>query len=124
MEAEAERPHYSLRPGELREVIKQDASGRNVHEFYSDAQTGVKPWLDQFKPPLIKYVSGGSAGIATPDSQPSPMYHFAKHEILPEILALKEQAAYLNLAEYRVRKVYEDIGQEPPKSVLAQVRGK
>jgi hypothetical protein len=121
---EIERPKYSLKPGELREVIKHDHSGREVHEFYSDAETGVSPWLDAFKPQLIKYVSGGSQGIATTDNPPSSMYHFHKQDILPELMELQRQAAYLDSAEYRVRKVYEDIGKEVPEEVLAKVRGK
>jgi hypothetical protein len=61
---EIERPKYSLKPGELREVVKTDRAGREIKEFYSDEQTGVKPWMEQFKSPVIKYVSGGSAGIS------------------------------------------------------------
>jgi hypothetical protein len=124
MEAEAERPRYSLRPGELREVIKHDAAGREIHEFYSDAETGVKPWLDQFKPQLVRYVSQGSEGIATPDNPPSPMYHFHKADILPELIELQRQAAYLDSAEFKVIKAYRDVGKEPPEEVLAKVRGK
>ena len=122
MEAEAERPRYSLRPGELREVIKTDASGRNVHEFYSDAQTGVKPWMDMFKPQVIRYVSGGSAGIATPDSQPLSMYHFAKHEILPELIEVQRQLAYQDSAEFKVKEAYALAGKEVPEDVLAKLR--
>jgi hypothetical protein len=51
--AELDKPHYSLRPGELREVVKEDASGRPVYEFYSDEATGMKPWMNQFKGPTI-----------------------------------------------------------------------
>ena len=121
---EIEHPKYSLRPGELREVIKHDHSGREVHEFYSDAETGVSPWFNQFKDPLVRYVSGGSQGFATPDNPPSSMYHFHKAEIVPELIELQRQAAYLDSAEYRVRKVYEDIGKEVPDEVLVKVRGK
>ena len=64
-EAEAEHPRYSLKPGELRDVTKIDRAGREVKEFYSDEATSVKPWMDMFKQPVVKYVSGGSAGIAT-----------------------------------------------------------
>jgi hypothetical protein len=80
--------------------------------------------MDQFKPQLVRYVSGGSEGIATPDNPPSSMYHFHKQDILPELIELQRQAAYLDSAEYRVRKVYEDIGKEVPEEVLAQVRRK
>jgi hypothetical protein len=52
------------------------------------------------------------------------MYHFHKHEVLPELIELQRQAAYQNSAEYRVRNVYEDIGKEVPEEVLAKVRGK
>jgi hypothetical protein len=70
----------------------------------------------------VKYVSGGSAGIATTDYPPSATYHFHKHEILPEILALKEQAAYQDSAEYKVIKAYADVGKVAPEEVLAKLR--
>ena len=75
---EIEHPKHSLRPGELREVTKTDAGGREIKEFYSDEQTGVSPWFDQFKPQLVRYVSGGSAGFATPDNPPSSYVPFSK----------------------------------------------
>ena len=121
---EIERPKYSLKPGELREVIKHDAAGREIHEFYSDAETGVKPWLDAFKPQLVRYVSQGSEGIATPDNPPSPMYHFHKAEILPELIEVQRRLAYKDSAEYKVRMAYREVGKEPPEEVLAKVRGK
>jgi hypothetical protein len=124
LEAESERPHYSLRPGELREVIKTDAGGREIKEFYSDEATGTKPWLDQFKDQTIRYVSGGSAGIATPDNQPSNTYHFHKHEYLPELIELQKQAAYLDSAEFKVIEAYAMAGKVAPEEVLAKVRGK
>jgi hypothetical protein len=108
----------------LREVIKHDHSGREVHEFYSDEATGVKPWMDMFKPQLIKYVSGGSAGIATPDNPPSPVYHFHKADLLPELIELQRQAAYQDSAEFRVKEAYALAGKEVPEEVLAKVRGK
>ena len=54
-----------------------------------------------FKPQVIRYVSGGSAGIATPDNPPSSMYHFHKAEILPELIELQRQAAYWISANIR-----------------------
>jgi hypothetical protein len=121
---EIEHPRHSLKPGELREVIKQDASGRNVHEFYSDAETGVSPWMDMFKPQLVRYVSGGSAGIATPDNPPSSTYHFHKADILPELIELQRQAAYQDSADFRVKEAYALAGKEAPEELLAKVRGK
>ena len=121
-EAEAERPHYSLKPGELREVVKIDRAGREIKEFYSDEATGVKPWMDQFKPQVIKYVSGGSQGIAT--GQTSDYYSFDKAQIVPEYVALQERAAYQDSAEFKIIKAYADAGKVPPEEVLAKVRGR
>jgi hypothetical protein len=121
MEAEAERPRYSLKPGELREVIKTDRGGRQIHEFYSDEATGVKPWLDMFKPAVIKYVSGGSKGIATNDD-PTGHYNFNKSQIIPELVELQRQAAYMDSAEFRIIKAYAEAGKVPPAEVLAKLK--
>ena len=119
MEAEAERPRFSLKPGELREVVKTDRSGRPHIEFYSDEATGVKPWMDQFKPQVVKYVSGGSAGIS---GAPPSGYIFNKSQTIPELVALQKHAEYLDLTEYKVIKAYADAGKVPPESVLASLR--
>ena len=116
---EIERPRYSLKPGELREVVKHDASGRPYSEFYSDEATGVKPWFDQFKDQTVRYVSGGTAGINT---DPPDGYNFLKYETIPELIELQRRAAYLDSAEYKVIKAYRDVGKEPPPEVLAQLR--
>jgi hypothetical protein len=119
---EIERPHYSLKPGELREVVKTCRAGREIHEFYSDEATGTKPWLDAFKDPIVRYVSGGSQGIATTDNPPSSMYHFHKHEIIPELIELQRQAAYQDSAEYKLIKAYADVGKVAPEEILAKIR--
>jgi hypothetical protein len=119
---EIEHPKYSLKPGELREVVKTDACGREIKEFYSDEQTGVSPWFDMFKPQVIRYVSGGSAGISTPDSPPSSTYHFHKHEILPELIEVQRQLAYQDSAEFKVKEAYALAGKEVPEEVLAKLR--
>jgi hypothetical protein len=121
MEAESERPRYSLKPGELREVVKTDQSGRPVIEFYSDEATGVKPWLDMFKPQVVKYVSGGSAGIS---QDPSSTYSFDKASIVPEYVELQRRAAYQDSAEYKVTEAYRAAGKEVPPEVLANLRCK
>jgi hypothetical protein len=120
-EAEAERPRYSLKPGELREVVKTDRAGREVKEFYSDEQTGTKPWMEQFKNPVVKYVSGGSAGIAT--ENPSNHYSFDKADMIPELIELQRRAAYVDSAEGRLIEAYRQVGKEPPEEALAKVRG-
>jgi hypothetical protein len=119
---EIEHPRYSLKPDELREVKRSDASGREFSEFYSDEATGVKPWFEQFKEPVIKYVSGGSAGIATPDAPPSSKYSFDKAQILPELVALQRRAAYADSAEGKLIAAYAAVGKVPPDEVLAKVR--
>jgi hypothetical protein len=118
---EIEHPRYSLKPGELREVVKTDRSGRPIHEFYSDEATGTKPWLDAFKPAVIKYVSGGSKGIATNDD-PTGHYHFNKSEIIPELVELQRQAAFADSAEGKIIAAYASVGKTPPDEVLAQLK--
>ena len=118
-EAEAERPRFSLKPGELREVVKHDQSGRPYYEFFSDEHTGVGPWFNAFKPQVAKYVSGGSAGIS--DSPPNG-YSFNKAQMTPEIIELQRRAAYLESTEYKIIKAYADAGKVPPESVLASLR--
>jgi hypothetical protein len=112
-------PRRSLKPYELREVVRTDASGRETREFYGEHPS---VWMDAFKPPLVKFVSGGSQGIATPDSpQLRQGYTFSKDD-LPEIQALRRQQAYADSAEFKVIKAYADAGKTPPPEVLAKVR--
>lgn len=119
---EIEHPHQSLKPGELREVVKHDQSGRPYSEFYSDEQTGVGPWFQQFMPEVIKMVSGGSKGIATPENPPGSGYSFNKADTLPELVELQRQAAYKDLAEYKIVKLYADMGKDVPPEVLSQLK--
>jgi hypothetical protein len=115
---EIEHPHHSLKPGELREVVKVDRGGREVKEFYSDEATGVKPWFNQFKSPLVKYVSGGSAGIS---SSPAAEYSFDKSH-LPEFAELQRREEYKNSAEFKVIEAYALAGKEVPNEVLEKIR--
>jgi hypothetical protein len=108
-----------LKPGELREVKRADVSGREFGEFYSDEATGVGPWFNQFKDPVVKFVSGGSAGIVT---EPASGYSFRKSETVPELALLQRQAAYMDSAEYKVIKAYAEAGKEPPPELLAKLR--
>ena len=111
--AEIDRPRYSLKPGELREVIKTDQGGHQISEFYSDEATGVKPWFDQFKPQEIKLVSGGSAGIATPDNPPASTYNFRKSQVLPEVVALLKRVADQDTPENRIAAAFKAAGMVP-----------
>jgi hypothetical protein len=117
---EIEHPRYSLKPGELREVVKTDRAGREVKEFYS--LSGPSIWMDQFKDPMAKYVSGGSKGIATGPT--SDYYNFDKANIVPEYVALQERAAYQDSTEYKLIQAYRDVGKEPPPELLEKIRGK
>ena len=70
---------------------------------------------------MVKYISGGSNGIG---ASQSAEYNFQKSQVVPEIAAIKRQAAYLDSAEYKIIKAYAEVGKVPPDEVLAQVRGK
>jgi hypothetical protein len=117
--AEIERPRYSLKPGETREVIKVDRAGHQIREFFN--AEGRCSWLNDFKPDVISYVSGGTAGFAQTDQ--SGTYHFTKDH-LPEIRAAVAQAEYQDSAEFKVRRAYADAGLAAPPDVLAKVRGR
>jgi hypothetical protein len=85
---EGDHPNHSLADNEVREITKLDRSGRPITEFH--IKLGPSFWMDQFKGDG-KYVSGGSAGIATEDR--SGTYHFSKDH-LPEIAALRQREAF------------------------------
>jgi hypothetical protein len=108
--AEIERPHHSLRPGEVREVTKVDRSGRPAIEFYS--LDGPSFWMKEFMDPVVRLVSGGSRGIATTDR--SGYYSFNKLQTNPELQAMVKHAEYMDSAEYKIAKAYTDAGLEAP----------
>jgi hypothetical protein len=118
--AEVERPNYSLKEGVLTERHRQDASGREIIEFYS--KSGPSLWMKQFMGDEVKYVSGGSQGILDPDKPRPPMHSFMKSQALPELRALQRQAAYHDSAEYKIAQAYKAVGKEPPdmKKVLGR----
>jgi hypothetical protein len=116
---EIERPHYSLRPGETRAVEKIDRSGRPVIEFFN-AENSPSFWMDDFKPPLVSMVSGGSKGFATADR--GGVYRFDKSNVIPELVALRQQEQYEQTAEYKIRKAYADVGLVAPDDVVRSVR--
>jgi hypothetical protein len=120
--AEAHTPNHSLKDGELREVIKEDGSGRPIYEFYS--KTGPSTWMDSFKEPVMRYVSGGSKGIRTPDSPKQNTYNFIKSQTSPEIAEMRRQAAYADSPEARIIKAYREAGEPEERLgvVLQQFR--
>jgi hypothetical protein len=114
--AEAERPRYSLRPGETREVIKTDRAGHQISEFYN--AEGRCSWVHDFEPDTISVVSGGSDGIAT---ETKGYVTFTKDH-LPEIQEMKRQAEYRESAEFKVIDACAKAGLVAPEEVLAKVR--
>jgi hypothetical protein len=110
---EIERPRHSLKPGETREVHKVDRSGRTITEFYN-AEDSPSFWMDEFKDPLVRIVSGGSAGI---NQNPSNFYSFDKSH-LPEIQAAQRRIDYENSPEGKRAKAFRDMGVEPPAELL------
>jgi hypothetical protein len=110
--AEVDRPNYSLKEGVLTERHRQDASGREIVEFYS--KSGPSLWMNQFKGDEIRYVSGGSQGILDPDKPRPPTHSFMKSQALPELRALQRQAAYQDSAEYKIAEAYRAVGKTPP----------
>lgn len=110
--AEVERPNYSLKEGVMTERHRQDASGREIIEFYS--KSGPSLWMNQFMGDEVKYVSGGSQGILNPDKPRPPVHSFMKHQTMPELVALQRRAAYQDLAEYKIAQAYKAVGKEPP----------
>jgi hypothetical protein len=83
--AEVERPHHSLKDGEVREVTKLDDAGRPMTEWHTRTE-GCRWWMNDFAGPL-RYVSGGTNGIATPRSPRPSGYTFGKET--PEARALE-----------------------------------
>jgi hypothetical protein len=116
---EAHTPHHTLREGVLTERHRQDQSGRPIIEFYS--KSGPSVWMDQFKDPMIKMVSGGSKGILTPDHPRPPTYSFNRTQMLPELVALQKQSSYQDSAEYKIAEAYRAVGKEPPADLLKQL---
>ena len=108
--AEIEHPRHSLKPGETRQVTKTDRSGRPFVEFFNNDGPGF--WMNTFKDPLIRQISGGSRGIATEDR--SGFYDFRKSEIVPELRETQRRAAYMDSAEYKIAEAYKQAGLPPP----------
>jgi hypothetical protein len=71
--------------------------------------------MDQFKPALESYVSGGSAGIC---EHPSSLYSFDKSH-LPEVKAALRQLAYDESPAGQRAKAFRDMGLEPPPEFVA-----
>ncbi len=118
---EADTPNYSLKPGVPQTRQKADASGREFTYFYS--ADGPKFWMDTFKEPVTRYVSGGSRGILTTDHQRPSSYNFNKSQVLPEIHELQRRASYADSAEGRIEKLYREAGKEIPETLRKQLRG-
>jgi hypothetical protein len=112
--AEIERPRYSLRPGETREVTRVDRSGREITEFYN-AENSPSFWMDEFKPQLISLVSGCTNGIGRDVNSGS--YRFDKSNFVPEMIEMKRQLEYMDSSEYRITKTYIDAGLVPPSDL-------
>jgi hypothetical protein len=83
--AEVERPHHSLKDGEVREVTKLDDAGRPMTEWHTRTE-GCRWWMNDFAGPL-RYVSRGTDGIATPRSPRPSGYKFSRADELPEARA-------------------------------------
>jgi hypothetical protein len=80
--------------------------------------------MDQFKNPTIKYVSGGSKGIATKDRPISPTHNFMQSDTIPELIELQRRNTYNDSAEARLIKAYRDAGESEERlgEVLLQFR--
>ena len=119
---EALIPNYTLKEGVLTERRRADQSGREFIEFYS--KSGPSVWMDQFADPVLKFVTGGSNGIANDtDRRPLNEYSFLKRHTNPDLVALQKRADYADSAEFRVIEAYRKAGKEPPADVLRQIRG-
>ena len=116
--AEIEKPNHSLRPGEVREVIKTDRAGHQISEFHT--KRGPSFWMNDFADPVVRYVSGGSKGIATEDR--SGTYKFDNSD-LPELREAARQMEYRESAEFKVQRAYAEAGLAAPAEVLAKIRG-
>jgi hypothetical protein len=105
VDSEALRPVNSMRyrkPGVLKEVVYEDQSSRTIHEFHGHPND----WMDAYKDPVIRKVSGGSKSL---EDTPSDTYSFVKSETNPQIRALLKQAAYEDSAEGRLAKIEADL---------------
>jgi hypothetical protein len=110
--AEVERPHYTLKEGVLTERHVPDASGREITKFYS--KSGPSVWMDTFKDPVMRYVSGGSNGILDPDKSRPPVHNFIKTRTTPELVEMRRLEAYHDSAEYKIAEAYKAVGLPPP----------
>ena len=52
--------------------------------------------------------------LPPPDNPPSSMYHFHKHEFVPELVELQRIAAYQDSAD-KVKEAYALAGKEVPE---------
>jgi hypothetical protein len=109
---EAQTPHYTLKEGVLTERHIEDASGRPITKFYS--KSGPSVWMDTFKDPVIRYVSGGSNGILDPDKPRPPVHNFIKTRTTPELIEMRRLEAYHDTAEYKITEAYKAAGLPPP----------
>jgi Arm DNA-binding domain len=117
---EAHTPHYTLKEGILTERHIEDASGRSITKFYS--KSGPSIWMDTFKDPVMRYVSGGSNGILDPDKPRPPVHNFIKTRTTPELIEMRRLEAYHDSAEYKITEAYKAVGLPPPdmKKVLSR----
>jgi hypothetical protein len=117
--AEVERPHYTLKEGVLTERHREDASGREITEFYS--KSGPSIWMNAFADPVQRFVSGGSNGILDPDKPRQPTHNFLKSQTTPELIQMRRLEAYRDSAEYKIIQAYKASGLPVPdvKKLLA-----
>jgi hypothetical protein len=87
---EIAEPLHSLKDGEVREVIRLDDSGRPFHTWHNNPPS-CGFWLDQFREPVLRFVSQGSNGIATERRPPAPGHEFSRAD-LPEARAMHRLA--------------------------------
>jgi hypothetical protein len=118
--AEIEHPNYTLRADVLTERHIEDASGRPITKFYS--KSGPSIWMDSFKDPVMRYVSGGSLGILDPDKPRPPTHNFLKSLTAPELIEMRRLEAHQDSAEYKIAQAYKAVGKVPPDDVLAKLR--
>jgi hypothetical protein len=111
---EIEHPNHSLKDGEVREVVKQDESGRPITYFYS--KQGPSFWMDQFKHGTVKTVSGGLNGFATEENKGNGWYRFDKCNTNPELRAIIAEAHRMDSTEYKIARAYIEAGLPSPSS--------
>ena len=107
--AEIEHPNHSLRPNEVREVIREDRAGHQITEFHT--KLGPSFWMNDFAPDTISYVSGGSAGIGTEDG--AGTYRLDKSH-LPEYREAARQLEYQQAQSSTLLTPYIKAGVAPP----------